>query len=101
MERGMTLHLPWIWRSYKETGHQLTPAVRSMAEAFLAEEADRLKAGSGLPSPKLYGDIQSYQVVSAADRETIPEAVRIPLPSEAVANVWKMESASQPPTPAP
>jgi len=101
MERGMALHLPWIWRSYKETGHQLTPAVRSMAEAFLAEEADRLKAGSGLPSPKLYGDIQSYQVVLAADRETIPEAVRIPLPSEAVANVWKMESASQPPTPAP
>jgi len=101
MERGMTLHLPWIWRSYKETGHQLTPAVRSMAEAFLAEEADRLKAGSELPSPKLYGDIQSYQVVSASDRETIPEAVRIPLPSEAVANVWKMESASQPPTPAP
>jgi pimeloyl-ACP methyl ester carboxylesterase len=101
MERGMSLHLPWIWRSYKEMGHQLTPAVRSMAEAFLAEEADRLKAGSGLPSPKLYGDIQSYQVVSAADRETIPEAVRIPLPSEAVANVWKMESVSQPPTPAP
>jgi pimeloyl-ACP methyl ester carboxylesterase len=101
MERGMALHLPWIWRSYKETGHQLTPAVRSMAEAFLAEEADRLKAGSGLTSPKLYGDIQSYQVVSAADRETIPEAVRIPLPSEAVANVWKMESASQSPTPAP
>lgn len=101
MERGMALHLPWIWRSYKETGHQLTPAVRSMAEAFLAEEADRLKAGSGLPSPKLYGDIQSYQVVSASDRETIPEAVRILLPSESVANVWKMESASQPPTPAP
>ena len=101
MERGMALHLPWIWRSYKETGHQLTPVVRSMAEAFLAEEADRLKAGSELPSPKLYGDIQSYQVVSASDRETIPEAVRIPLPSEAVANVWKMESASQPPTPAP
>jgi pimeloyl-ACP methyl ester carboxylesterase len=101
MERGMALHLPWIWRSYKETGHQLTPAVRSMAEAFLAEEADRLKAGSGLPSSKLYGDIQSYQVVSASDRETIPEAVRILLPSESVANVWKMESASQPPTPAP
>jgi pimeloyl-ACP methyl ester carboxylesterase len=101
MERGMTLHLPWIWRSYKETGHQLTPAVRSMAEAFLAEEADRLKAGSGIPTPQLYGDIQNYQVVSASDRETIPEAARIPLPSEAVADVWKMESTPQLPTPAP
>jgi len=101
MERGMALHLPWIWRSYKETGHQLTPAVRSMAEAFLAEEANRLKAGSGIPTPQLYGDIQNYQVVSASDRETIPEAVRIPLPSEAVANVWKMESTPQLPTPAP
>lgn len=101
MERGMALHLPWIWRSYKETGHQLTPAVRSMAEAFLAEEADRLKAGVGIPSPQFYGDIQSYQVVPASDRDTIPEAVRVPILSEAVAEVWKKESITQPPTPAP
>ena len=101
MERGMALHLPWIWRSYKETGHQLTPAVRSMAEAFLAEETDRLKAGVGIPSPQFYGDIQSYQVVPASDRETIPEAVRVPIPSEAVAEVWKKESATPPPTPSP
>jgi predicted esterase len=101
MERGMALHLPWIWRSYKETGHQLTPAVRSMAEAFLAEEANRLKSGSGIPAPQLYGDIQSYQVVPFSDRETIPEALRVPLPSESVANVWKMETVTQPPTPAP
>lgn len=101
MERGMALHLPWIWRCYKETGHQLTPAVRSMAEAFLAEEADRLKAGVGIPSPQFYGDIQSYQVVPASDRDTIPEAVRVPILSEAVAEVWKKESITQPPTPAP
>lgn len=101
MERAMALHLPWIWRSYKETGHQLTPAVRSMAEAFLAEEADRLKAGGGISAPQYYGDIQSYQVVPDTDRETIPEAVRVPIPSVAVAEVWKKESATQPPTPNP
>jgi len=101
MERGMALHLPWIWRSYKETGHQLTPAVRSMAEAFLAEEADRLKAGAGIPPPQFYGDIQSYQVVPASDRNAIPEAVRLPISSAAVAKVWKKESITQPPTPAP
>ena len=101
MERGMALHLPWTWRSYKETGHQLTPAVRSMAEAFLAEEACRLKAGGVISSPQFYGDIQSYQVVPATNRETIPEAVRVPIPSEAVAEVWKMESVTQPSTPTP
>lgn len=101
MERGMALHLPWIWRSYKETGHQLTPAVRTMAEAFLAEEADRLKTGGGIASPQFYGDIQSYQVVPASDRDTIPEAVRIPIPSESVAEVWKKENVTQPPTPTP
>lgn len=93
MEAGLALHLPFIWRSYKNTGHQLTPAARSMSEAFLAYYADQMKEGSEaqVQSQVLYGDIQTYQVVAASQKDTIPEEVRILLPSQSLADTWGKE----------
>ena len=69
----------------------MTPTVRRMAEAFLGCYADRMASGE-MPqkSDVLYGDIQTYRVVPDAD--SIPEAVRIVLPSRSVAETWKKEN---------
>lgn len=83
MEKALALHLPWVWRSYKNTGHQLTPAVRSMAEVFLAHYAGE---GRG---EVLYGDIQRYR--AGPEKDSIPEEVRIELPSPTVAETWLKE----------
>ena len=91
MEKALSLHLPWVWRSYKNTAHELTPAVRSMAEVFLAHYSQGRPTGA--PSaPVLYGDIQTYRAIPATDKETIPEEVRVELPSQAVADIWVKEN---------
>ena len=115
-KKGQRLGCPWVWRSYKETGHVLTPAVRDMAEVFLACYAGRGKeqAGSGVASGlgpdkmpmtkeeqagmpvsrvSRYGDIQTYRSVGPAERDSIPEEFRIELPSKAVAEVWEKETS--------
>lgn len=87
-KKGQRLGCPWVWRSYKNTGHMLTPAVRAMAEAFLAHYAG---AETAVESAR-YGDIQTYRSVEAARRETIPEEFRICLPTAAMAEAWEKES---------
>ncbi len=86
MEKGLALHLPWIWRSYKNTDHQLTPAVRSMAEAFLGYYARAKRMGV----PDYAGDIQTYRFLPSNQAESIAPAVRIGLPKE-LANIWAQE----------
>jgi len=89
-QKALSLHLPWVWRSYKNTGHELTPAARSMAEAFLAHYARQLnEGGKSDKGDVIYGDIQRYR--TASDAGSIPEAVRIELPSRAVADTWMKE----------
>ena len=84
-ERGHALGLPWIWRSYQDVGHTLTPRIRDLAEAFLAAQlADE-------PEPALYGDTQTYRVVEQADKESILPEVRVALPSREFAEVWRTE----------
>jgi len=67
-----------------------------MAESFLAYEAAQLKSGNALskatPDRILYGDIQTYQVVTASEKESIPEEVRIQLPSQQIASIWQKEN---------
>jgi poly(3-hydroxybutyrate) depolymerase len=86
--KGHRLGCPWIWRSYRNTGHVLTPAVRDMAEVFLAHYAQAKPAHQQEPR---YGDIQSFKSVKPAERESIPEEFRIALPSRAVAEIWEKE----------
>ncbi len=91
-KKGRDLSAPWIWRSYEDTGHTLTPAVRTMAEEFLAYHAARLR---GLATKEwkepvpLHGDIQSYEVT--AEREKVAEEFRVTLPSKGIADVWRRE----------
>jgi len=90
--KGRILGAPWIWRSYKDTGHVLTPAVRTMAEAFLAYHAAKLKglAANDWKEPvPLYGDIQGYGV--SAEKDKVAEEFRVTLPSEEIADVWRRE----------
>lgn len=89
MDKALTLELPWVWRSYRNTGHELTPAVRSLAEVFLAHYANQLSNSPHETS--LYGDIQSYRTLPAAAKDSIPAEVRIALPSKAVAETWVKE----------
>ena len=86
--KGQKLGCPWVWRSYKDTGHVLTPAVRDMAEVFLAHHA---QAKPGHHEQPWYGDIQSFKSVRPAERDRIAEEFRIALPSQAVAEVWEKE----------
>ncbi len=89
-QKGLVLQLPWVWRSYKDSGHEVTPAVRSMAEAFLSHYASRSHdAGKSSKGERIFGDIQKYCMESEAD--SIPEAVRIELPSREVAETWIKE----------
>jgi poly(3-hydroxybutyrate) depolymerase len=98
-KKGQRLGCPWVWRSYKETGHVLTSAVRDMAEVFLAHYAvdggptgagGRREEQVGMRASR-YGDIQTYRSVGRAERETIPEEFRIELPSAVMAEVWENE----------
>lgn len=95
-KKGQRLGCPWVWRSYKDTGHVLTPAVRDMAEAFLEYLArgtmnDR-QVGMPVPRDRWFGDMQSFKSVRWPERETIPEEFRIELPSKSVADVWEKEN---------
>jgi poly(3-hydroxybutyrate) depolymerase len=121
-KKGQRLGCPWVWRSYAGTGHTLTPAVRDMAEVFLAcyvgggkEQAGGRKEQAGMPMSReeqagssvatrlgpdkmpvsrvsRYGDIQTYRSVGPAERDSIPEEFRIELPSKEVAEVWEKET---------
>lgn len=86
--KGHKLGCPWLWRSYKHTGHALTPAVRDMAEVFLAHHA---QAKPPAEDQRLYGDFQTYQSVPFAERSKIAKEFRLILPSKAVADVWERE----------
>ena len=86
-KQGQKLGCPWVWRSYAHTGHALTPAVRAMAEVFLAHYARQAPNHEDVR----YGDIQTFRDVGRADKETIPAELRIDLPSPAVAEQWRKE----------
>jgi dienelactone hydrolase len=101
-KKGQRLGCPWVWRSYKGTGHVLTPPVRDMAEVFLGfyvgKEVHKERAGmggrreeqAGMPISR-YGDVQTFRSVGPGERETIPEEFRIGLPSAEMAEVWEKE----------
>ena len=93
-KKGQRLGCPWVWRSYAGPGHTLTPAVRDMAEVFLAYYAGGGKEQAGMPVSRVprYGDIQTYRSVGPAERDSIPEEFRIELPSKEVAEVWEKET---------
>ena len=65
MFQGQLLNLPWVWRSYQGTGHEMTPAVQNMAEAFLGHYA------SNEPDSPFYGDVQTYKYVTPDKMDTI------------------------------
>jgi len=91
MEEALTLGLPWIWRSYRGTGHEMTPAVRRMAEAFLAYYAGNGSAAGKDEGEAFYGDIQTFQYVPVSEGDKIPEAVRVMLPAREIAETWAKE----------
>jgi dienelactone hydrolase len=94
-KKGQRLGCPWVWRSYAGTGHALTPAVRDMAEVFLAHHAGRggrIDEQAGL-SESQFGDIQTFKTVNRAARDLIAEEFRIELPSKVVADVWEKEGS--------
>jgi poly(3-hydroxybutyrate) depolymerase len=86
-KQGQKLGCPWVWRSYNHTGHALTPSVRDMAEVFLAHYAHP----PATPGEIRFGDIQTFKDVGRAEKESIPDELRIELPSPAVAEVWRKE----------
>lgn len=89
MEEALTLGLPWIWRSYRGTGHEMTPTVQRMAEEFLAYYAGD---GSGAgEQEEFYGDIQTFEYVPVSEGDKIPDAVRVVLPSREIAETWAKE----------
>jgi pimeloyl-ACP methyl ester carboxylesterase len=93
-KKGQKLGCPWIWRSYANTDHVLTPAVRDMAEVFLAYYAKGrpvMPPRTQIDAERWYGDIQTFKVVGEAEKTSIPEDQRIELPSKKVADVWEKE----------
>jgi pimeloyl-ACP methyl ester carboxylesterase len=86
--KGHALGCPWIWRSYAQTAHTLTPAVRSMAEAFLAHYVDHKTSAL---DQRWAGDFQTFKKVRIQEKEAIPVEFRIELPSTEIANLWEKE----------
>lgn len=95
MAKAQALGLPWIWRGYRHTGHEMTPDVIRMAQAFLAHYAHPPDSQPSTfnAQPPLIGDTQSYRFYSAdsAEAALIPEDARVELPSPAVAKAWSEE----------
>jgi dienelactone hydrolase len=79
------LDLPVIWRSYRGTGHEMTPAVQAMSQVFLAHYARSEKDEPWI------GDIQTYAVWPIEDKDKVPEPVQCILASKAIAEAWKKE----------
>lgn len=84
-QQGSRLELPWIWRSYRNTGHEVTPAVTRMAQAFLSHYLQNKAM-----EPQV-GDLQTYKVYPMENLEEIPTSCRVILPTPAVASVWNEE----------
>jgi pimeloyl-ACP methyl ester carboxylesterase len=86
-EKGLALGLPWMWRAYPDTGHQLTPAVTRMAQAFLG-----FYAATRLPEHWI-GDAQTYRFYAdgADDVQFIPKEAKIEIPSKSIAAIWAKE----------
>ncbi len=85
MEEGLRLDLPLIWRSYHGVGHEITSAMQRMAEVFLRHYA------ANTEDEPVAGDLQTYRFVPMKEANTIPSAVRIILPSRAIAEIWSKE----------
>ncbi len=95
MAKGQALGLPWIWRGYRHTGHEMTPEVLRVAQAFLAHYAHPPATQPSTLNARapLIGDIQSYRFYPAdsAEAALIPGEARVELPSPAVAKAWSEE----------
>ncbi|MEI6351498.1 MAG: hypothetical protein WCP06_10375 [Verrucomicrobiota bacterium] len=89
--QGRKLGLPLIWRGYEGVGHELTPQVVNLAQAFLGFHARA--AGDRAAGEKYVGDIQTYRFYPAnADAaQRVPDELRVALPSREVAEVWSKE----------
>jgi len=83
-EAGAGLGAPWVWRSYQHAGHQVTPAMLALAQAFLRHYARAEK------DSVTYGDAQTYEVTP--DPQQIPEIARVRLPSAEFAHLWQKEN---------
>jgi len=86
MTKAQSLNLPWVWRSYQDTGHHITPIVQRMAEVFLAHYAD------AEPDTPLFGDVQTYKYFPSEKMDSIPPQERVVLPSKAIADQWTLEN---------
>jgi predicted esterase len=83
-EEGTELGAPWVWRSYQHAGHQVTPAMLALAQAFLRHYSRAEK------DAVTYGDAQTYEITR--DPEQIPEIARVRLPSAEFAHLWQKEN---------
>jgi poly(3-hydroxybutyrate) depolymerase len=76
---------PWVWRGFRHTGHESTPAVLRLAATFLEHYLRHT------PDTPLAGDIQTYGTIDWSDRESIPAEALTRLPTPAIAEIWKQE----------
>ena len=82
--QGRKLGLPLVWRGDTSVGHELTPQVVKMAQAFLKFYAN------GEKPQNLVGDIQYYRFYEpgSVDEERVPPESRVILPSRKVAEAF-------------
>lgn len=87
VQAGLVLGCPWIWRSYPQTGHTITPTVNEMVRAFLAHYAQEPeRRQKAIP---VVGDGQTFRLCSGNEADALPAVYRIVLPSREMAEVWK------------
>ncbi|HEY5791659.1 MAG TPA: PHB depolymerase family esterase [Chthoniobacterales bacterium] len=84
-QRGNALGHPWLWRAYRNTGHEAAAEAMEMARVFL-----RHYLRKGAEGPQI-GDIQTYKVYPMEQLEDIPASCRVILPSAQVAAAWTRE----------
>ena len=115
MEKARKLKLSVIWRSYPNTGHEVTGACQKLSIAFLDYHHERTKGKLGveknkfnsapaepLPKPMFVGDSQEWKyfpLESEEAKDVLPEH-RVELVTEEIAKLWSVDDDNSVPTPA-
>jgi hypothetical protein len=81
--------VPAIWRAWPHVGHEFSPQMEALAQAFLA---DAIQKSPG--TRHFIGDLRNWQFFRAGDPrgKNVPPACGVDLPSLRVASLWGTEA---------
>lgn len=87
------LNYPMIFYAEPKLGHDDSPKVRSLGNAFFSYALARARNDSGVSKEERFvGDYLKHEYVSAAQAAQIPPELQVYLPSKKLAELWGMSA---------